>query len=156
MSRRSRNSIRALVTAAALLSLWLLSSEPWGLGFYQLVVFAAPGALLGLGAGWAAHATSQSEWTWTSARRAATFGAATLPPVLAFIVALNGSARPQRLLVGFVYAAWIALSGGAAVALLHQRKRTRHLRSRKRKNERLHTVRPIGGLGRLDDIDRAV
>jgi hypothetical protein len=44
-------------------------------------------------------------------------GAVTLPPLLAFVVALDGNARPQRLLVGFVYAAWLALIGGAAVAL---------------------------------------
>lgn len=103
---------------ALLASSWLLATEPWGLGVYQLLMFTAPGALLGLGAAWAAHAPAQSEWTWRSARRAALTGAVTLPPVLAFIVALDGSARPQRLLVGFVYAAWVALIGGAAVALL--------------------------------------
>lgn len=117
MSRRHTNLVRSLVAAAALLSLWLLSSEPWGLGVYQLIVFAAPGALLGLGAAWTANAATPTAWTWQRARRAATIGAVTLPPVLAFLVALDGNARPQRLLLGFVYAAWIALLGGAVVAL---------------------------------------
>lgn len=116
-SRRSRITVRGLIVSAALASVWLLSTEPWGLGAYQLLMFTAPGALLGLGAGWMAHASVQRTWTWKSARRAAVFGAVTLPPVLAFVVALDGNARPQRLLVGFVYAAWVALIGGAAVAL---------------------------------------
>ena len=118
-SRLSRRTVRGLVFAAALASVWLLSTEPWGLGAYQLLMFTAPGALLGLGAAWMAHASTQTAWTWRTARRGAVIGAATLPPALAFVVALDGNARPQRLLVGFVYAAWIALVGGAAFALLH-------------------------------------
>jgi hypothetical protein len=118
MSRRSRNLVRGAVTLAVLASLWLVSTEPWGLGAFQLLMFTAPGALLGLGAAWAAHAPTQTDWTWRRARGAAVIGALTLPPVLAFIVALDGTARPQRLLVGFVYAAWVALVGGAAVSLV--------------------------------------
>jgi hypothetical protein len=116
-SWRSRVTVRGLTMSAVLASVWLLSTEPWGLGAYQLLMFTAPGALLGLGAGWMAHASVQSAWTWKSARRAAVFGAIALPPFLAFIIALDGSARPQRLLVGFVYAAWVALISGAVVAL---------------------------------------
>ena len=82
-------------------------------------MFVAPGALLGLGAGWAAHGFTQPTWTWQRARRSAVLGGLLLPPALAFLVALDGNARPQRLLVGFVYAAWVALIGGAAVALAH-------------------------------------
>ena len=118
MSRHSRNLVRGVVALAALASVWLISTEPWGLGAFQLLMFTAPGALLGLGAAWAAHAPRQTEWTWQRARRAAVIGGITLPPVLAFIVALDGTARPQRLLVGFVYAAWVALVGGAGVALI--------------------------------------
>ncbi|MGH7615945.1 MAG: hypothetical protein ACREPM_01820 [Gemmatimonadaceae bacterium] len=118
MSRRSRSAIRASILLAVVAAVWLLSSEPWGLGVYQLFMFAAPGALLGLGAGWMANASRPNEWTWVRARRSAVIGAAVLPPILAFVVALDGNARPQRLLVGFVYAAWVALIGGWAVALL--------------------------------------
>jgi hypothetical protein len=112
-----------MIVVAVLLSIWLLSSEPWGLGVLQLVVFTAPGALLGLGAGWMAHASAQATWDWKSARTAALLGAGTLPPVLAFLIALEGSARPHQLLVGFVHAAWVALAGGAAVAAF---RRLRH------------------------------
>lgn len=117
MSRRSRNSIRTLIGLAVVASIWLISSEPWGLGVEQLLMFAAPGALLGLGASWAAHGSSQRQWTWRNSRRAAFVGAVILPPVLAFVVAWDGNARPQRLLVGFVYAAWAVLVGGGVIAV---------------------------------------
>jgi hypothetical protein len=97
-----------------------MSTEPWGLGVYQLLVFTAPGALLGMGAAWAAHAFSQSEWTWRHARHAAVVGAVALPPLLAFFVALDGNLRPERLLIGFVFAAWLALLGGTFVALFRR------------------------------------
>ena len=119
MTHRSRHAVRVLGFVAALSSAWLLSTEPWGLGAYQLIMFMAPGALLGLGAGWAAHGFTPATWTWRRARRSAILGGLLLPPALAFLVALDGNARPQRLLVGFVYAAWAALIGGAAVALAH-------------------------------------
>lgn len=120
MPTRFQYSIRGLIALAALWSIWLLSSEPWGLGVFQLVVFTGPGALLGLGAGFTAHATARSTWDWQSARKSALVGAATLPPVLAFLIAIDGTARPQELLVGFVHAAWIALAGGAIVAALRR------------------------------------
>jgi hypothetical protein len=106
---------------AAVTAVWLVATEPWGLGVYQLLMFTAPGALLGLGTSWMAHAARREEWTWTVARRSAIRGATILPPVLAFIVALDGNARPQRLLVGFVYAAWVALIAGAVAGLIPRR-----------------------------------
>ena len=120
MSSRSRNTSRTLIVIGVLASVWLVSSEPWGLGVEQLLMFTAPGALLGLGAGWAAHAADQRQWTWKASRRAAVIGAVTLPPVLAFVVAWDGNARPQRLLVGFIYAAWLALIGGGVTALVRR------------------------------------
>lgn len=109
--------------AAFLLALWLLSSEPWGLGVLQLVVFTAPGALLGLGAGFMAHATAKETWTWRHAATAAARGAVILPPMLAFVVALDGNDRPPHLLEGFVRAAWLAFAvgGAASVARLVRR-----------------------------------
>lgn len=123
MASRSRDTAWSAIAGAVLLSIWLLSTEPTGLGVVQLLAFTAPGALLGLGAGWMAHATRRSTWTWRSARTAALFGAGTLPPVLAFLIAIEGSARPQQLLVGFVHAAWVALAGGGVVAALHRPRR---------------------------------
>lgn len=120
MTLHARHVAHIAVAVGLAASLWLLSTEPWGLGVYQLLVFTAPGALLGLGASWAGHAYAQAEWTWLNARRAALVGAVALPPFLGFVVALDGNERPQRLLVGFVYAAWLALVGGSLVALLRR------------------------------------
>jgi hypothetical protein len=36
------------------------------------------------------------------------------------VVAWDGNARPQRLLVGFVYAAWLVLIAGGVIALVRQ------------------------------------
>ena len=47
-------------------------------------------------------------------------GGSTLPPLLAFLVAVDGNSRPQALLAGFVYAAWIALFVGAVAALVQK------------------------------------
>ena len=121
MTARRRIAIatrRLLLFAGALLALmvWALATEPWGIAVYQLVVFMAPGALLGLGAGWMAHASAQEAWTWRGARQWAVIGALALPPVLAFLVAVDGNARPHRLLAGFVRAAWLAFALGLSIA----------------------------------------
>jgi hypothetical protein len=113
----SRSKTLLEVTAlAGVLALWWFAAEPWGLPAYQLIFFAAPGALLGLGGGWMAYASQPRSWTWTKARNAAMAGALLLPPVLAFLVALDANARPHSLLAGFVRAAWIAFGCGLAVA----------------------------------------
>jgi hypothetical protein len=91
-------------------------TEFWGPAALQLIVFAGPGALLGLGASWMSYASVPNSWTWRTARNGALAGALLLPPILAFLVALDGNARPHRLLVGFIRAAWLALALGAAVA----------------------------------------
>lgn len=98
------------------LAVWVAATEPWGIAVYQLVVFIAPGALLGLGAGWTSHASAPDAWTWRRARMWAVAGALVMPPVLAFLVALDGNARPHQLLAGFVRAAWLAFALGLAVA----------------------------------------
>lgn len=120
MSVRFRHALHVAWGTAAIAAVWLLSTEPWGLGAFQLLVFTAPGALLGLGAAWMAHIASPDTWTWQTARRAAIIGGSTLPPLLAFLVAVDGNSRPQSLLAGFVYAAWIALFAGAVAAVVHK------------------------------------
>ena len=101
---------------AIIAAVWVLSTEPWGIGVYQLVVFMAPGALLGLAAGWMAYAADQDRWSWRVALRWAIGGALLLPPILTFLVAVDGNARPHRLLAGFIRAAWLALALGLSVA----------------------------------------
>lgn len=97
-------------------ALWLIASVPWGLPFWHVLPFAAPGALLGLATGWMAHAATQWTWTWHAARRSALFGALVLAPVLVFYIGIEGNLRAERLIAGFVRAAWMALACGAAWA----------------------------------------
>jgi hypothetical protein len=136
VARRRRHAVRAAVrvafAGAAILSIWLLSMEPFGLGMVQLFVFVGPGALLGLGAGWMANAAKPQAWTWQRGRVAAIRGALILPPVLAFIVGLDGNDRPQHLLVGFVRSAWLAFIAGGAVAV-SRLIRFRSIRARRRR-----------------------
>ena len=120
MSPRGRHTALALWGPPIIAAIWLLSTEPWGLGVFQLLMFTAPGALLGMGAGWMFHIGSRETWTWRAARRAALIGASTLPPVLAFLVAVDGNSHPQALLAGFVYAAWIALFAGGLAAIVQR------------------------------------
>lgn len=140
VARRRRHAfghaIRVALAGAGILSVWLLSTEPFGLGVLQLVVFMGPGALLGLAAGWMANATKPHAWTWQRGRTAAIRGALILPPVLAFIVGLDGNDRPQHLLVGFVRSAWLALVAGGAVAV-SRLIRLQSLRARRRRHRRV-------------------
>lgn len=117
------------ITLAALV--WLAATEPWGIAVYQLIVFMAPGALLGLAAGWMAYAADQPAWSWRTGVRWAIAGAIALPPFLAFLVAVDGNARPHRLLAGFIRAAWLALALGLSVATA--RATARRLQKRRQK-----------------------
>jgi hypothetical protein len=120
---------RTAVIGVVALSLWMAGSVPWGLAVQQLVVFAAPGALLGLGASWMSFAAQPARWTWHSGRSGALWGALVLPPFIAFLIALDGQARPHQLVIGFVRAAWLAFALGLAFAV------TRALRSEQRGEE---------------------
>lgn len=133
MKRVARHTIRIAIGLAIILSLWLVLTEPFGLGVLQLIVFMGPGALIGLAGGWMASATKPASWTWFRGRTAAIRGALILPPILAFIIGLDGNDRPPHLVVGFVRTAWLALIAGGAIAVarlirsqrLHRRRRRR-------------------------------
>lgn len=121
--------------AIALALYWSVASEPWGMRVHQLVVFAAPGAVLGLGGAWMAHASAPAKWTWRIGRNAALAGALLLPPILAFLVAVDGNARPHQLLAGFIRAAWLALTLGGVIAVaravrVRSQERRQQIRSR--------------------------
>ncbi len=137
MNRRRAVTERWFVrgTGIALVAgIWILATEPWGIAVYQLVVFTAPGALLGLAAGWMAYAADQGKWSWRTAGRWAVGGALALPPVLAFLVAVDGNTRPHRLLAGFIRAAWLALALGLSLAA--SRAVTRRLQQRRQQVRR--------------------
>ena len=114
--RLTKGRVGRGVTVSIAVALWLAATEPWGIAVYQLVVFMAPGALLGLASGWMAYAADQERWSWRVAGQWTIGGALLLPPVLAFLVAVDGNARPHRLLAGFIRAAWLSLALGLSVA----------------------------------------
>ena len=89
-----------------------MTSVPWGFAFWELIPFTAPGALLGIGAGWMSYAMKPERWTWKTGRNAAITGALVLPPFIVLGLALMGG-RPERVLSSIVRGAWVALAGGA-------------------------------------------
>lgn len=114
---RARRLTARLAWALLVGALWLGVTEPWGLGVFELLAFLAPGALMGLAASWIAAALSPARWRWRDGLRGAALGAAFLPPVFAFMVALAGVGRPARTLEALVLFAWLALGAGASAGL---------------------------------------
>lgn len=114
---RSRRLTARIAWMLLVAALWFGATEPWGLGLFELVAFLAPGALMGLAASWIAAALSPARWRWRDGLRGAALGAAFLPPVFAFMVALAGVGRPARTLEALVLFAWLALGAGAFAAL---------------------------------------
>lgn len=108
----------AVVVAGAIgiAALWFFASEPWGFAIWEMLPFVAPGALLGLGAGWVSHAMKPDRWTWKSGRNSAVVGALVLPPIITVALVIVG-ARPERVLSSTVRAAWLALLVGAVWAI---------------------------------------
>lgn len=126
----------------ATLGLWLLASEPWGMAVYQLIVFSGPGALMGVGASWMSYVSAQHRWTWRKARNSAVAGALLVPPFLAFLIAVDGNARPHRLLAGFIRAAWLAFGLGAAIAVARSARIASEERRQKMRARFHHTFPP--------------
>lgn len=109
--------LRLWLGIVALVGFWIFATEPWGLSVFELFVFVAPGALMGLAASWIAAALTPQRWHWRDGLNGATIGATVLPPIFAFLVALAGTRRPQHTLEALVLLAWLALGAGAVVAL---------------------------------------
>jgi hypothetical protein len=117
--RKHERFRRAVVVAAAsvlIAAMWWVASVPWGLPLLDVVPFVGPGALLGLGAGWAAQAATKWRWTWRTAARSAVVGGVVLAPIIVFAIGIEGNVRPERLVSAFVRGAWFALAFGALVA----------------------------------------
>lgn len=113
----------AILTAAALA--WLACLAPTGLRARELAIFAAPGALLWMGVGCAAHSVARRDIAWRSAVRWLVLGATLLPPLFGVLVAVAGLDRPRQVLAVFTLTAWVTLlvggAVGAFVALLSRR-----------------------------------
>lgn len=117
MRPNRRWALHATMTAIVA-ALWLVSTEPWGLRVGELLPFTGPGATLGVTTAWLAFAADQRYWSWRAGLWGALLGAGLLPPFLAFMIALAGTAPQAALTPMFVAFSWVALAAGSATALL--------------------------------------
>ncbi|HEY7234774.1 MAG TPA: hypothetical protein VH539_11530 [Gemmatimonadaceae bacterium] len=113
--RISRGWWLVFVASAAM---WLIALVPSGLGVFDLVIFTAPAAAIGLFLRWASCIFAPARWNWHMATHAVIASAMLLPPLLAALVTVAGLQRPVDLLTLFVLGAWIALGVGLLAAAL--------------------------------------
>lgn len=114
----------ALTVGLALIA-WAACLAPTGMHPRELAIFAAPGALLWVGVGCAAHSAARQDISWQSALRWLVLGATLLPPLFGLLVAVAGLERPTQVLAVFTLTAWVTLlvggAFGAFVALVSRR-----------------------------------
>jgi len=94
---------------------WVACLAPTGLHARELAMFAAPGALLWVGVGCAAHGAARQDISWRSAVRWLVLGATLLPPLFGLLVAVAGLERPTQVLAVFTLTAWVTLLIGGAL-----------------------------------------
>jgi hypothetical protein len=114
-ARRASSVGRITLLAGAVIvicGLWYMATVPWAVSWSEVAPFIAPGALLGIGAGWISYATKPDRFTWQTGRNAAITGALLLPPLICVAFVIMG-ARPERVLSSIVRGSWIAFAGGA-------------------------------------------
>ena len=113
---RTRPWLVATPALAGLLALWYLTATPLTVSVLQLVALAAPGAVLGLAAGWSAFAFHRDRFSWRVGAWTAALGAALVPPVVASMVTLSVMMFPGELVTLFIAGAWLAIGAGLLVA----------------------------------------
>jgi hypothetical protein len=108
--------VRQLMVLIGIGVLWWAASIPWGLPPWHLIPFVAPGALIGMGLGWAFHAGRPLLWTWRTATRWGLSGGVVIAPLITLYIPLQGDLHPDRMLASFVWLAWTPMILGAIVA----------------------------------------
>ena len=104
----------ALIVGLALIA-WVACLVPTGMHARELAIFAAPGALVWVGVGCAAHSAARQDISWRSALRWLVLGATLLPPLFGVLVAVAGLERPTQVLAVFTFTAWGTLLVGGAL-----------------------------------------
>ena len=112
-------------------ALWLLAGAALAAGFWfrdaivplltyarTLLVFTAPGVVLGLAVGWLSHAFHRADFTWHRGLVSAITGAVALPPVLAAAIMLTALTFPDGVIQLFVWGAWAAVVIGLVAAVV--------------------------------------
>jgi hypothetical protein len=101
--------------------IWLFASIPWGLSAFAFLVFTAPGAVLGIATAWMSRVFERGAWSWRAGLGGALIGGSLLPPFLAFMVSMTGTAAsPTDLLTLFVVTPWFALAAGVAIGIVRR------------------------------------
>jgi hypothetical protein len=95
--------------------MWHAASKQFTGGVVDLVVFAPPGAALGLAAMWSAYAFRPSRFTWRRGLIGAAVGGVVVSPLIAFLVAFAAAWDPASFQFVFNVGAWLALAGGIGV-----------------------------------------
>lgn len=117
-SNRFRARRRTLWVAGATVAavvMWHAASKQFTGGVVDLVVFAPPGAALGLASIWSAHAFTPSHFTWRRGLIGALVGGVVVSPLIAFLVAFAAAWDPASFQFVFNVGAWLALAGGLGV-----------------------------------------
>ena len=112
---RRRWRIGVVVAALAAAVMWCVASKQFTGGPGDLVVFAAPGAALGLVSTWSAHAFAPNRFTWRRGLLGALAGGVVASPLIAFLVAFAAAWDPASFQFVFNVGAWVALAGGLGV-----------------------------------------
>jgi hypothetical protein len=160
--RARRRDLWVVGAAAAAVVMWHAASTQFTGGVVDLVVFAPPGAALGLASVWSGHVFTPSHFTWRRGLIGAVVGGVVVSPLIAFLVAFAAAWDPASFQFVFNVGAWVALAGGlgvgAAGRFLTWVRRWRRARARAAGTETSrshdHALYPIGHLRRAARFGR--
>src|SRR5688572_30310358 len=107
--RRHTGVVGAALIAAVM---WHAASKQFTGGLLDLVVFAPPGAALGLVSTWSAYAFAPNRFTWRRGLIGVLVGGVVVSPLIAFLVAFAAAWDPASSQFVFNVGAWVALAGG--------------------------------------------
>jgi hypothetical protein len=110
--KRHRRRIGFVGAALAATVMWHAASKQFTGGLLDLVVFAPPGAALGLVSTWSAHAFAPNRFTWRRGLIGALAGGVVVSPLIALLVAFAAAWDPASSQFVFNVGAWVALAGG--------------------------------------------
>ena len=110
--RTHRKALWAAGATIAAVVMWRAASKQFTGGVIDLVVFAPPGAALGLASVWSAHAFTPSHFTWRRGLVGVLVGGVVVSPLIAFLVAFAATWDPASFQFVFNVGAWVAIAGG--------------------------------------------
>jgi hypothetical protein len=114
LSRRRRRGHVGAVVVLAVASMWIAGAAQFTGGILDLVVFAPPGAALGLATVWSAHVFTPSAFSWRRAVGGAVVGGVIVGPLVAALVAFSAAWDPASFQLVFGVGAWLAFAAGFA------------------------------------------